>query len=85
MVMTDGDAEDKDDVIAASKAWAKNGATVLAIGVGSEDRISDSGLKILAGEKGKVHRVADFNDIHNHANTLLKQVCQALKEGECLH
>ena len=80
MVFTDGDSDDPDVVRSAAQAWAQNGATILAIGIGI--RISDAGLQNVVGMNGRVFRVANFKDIHNHASALLKQVCETVLESK---
>ena len=80
MVFTDGESSDSKVVRSATKAWAQNGATVMAIGIGIS--ISDAGLEEVAGDEGQSFRVANFEDIHNHASALLKQVCITVEESK---
>ena len=80
MVFTDGESSDSKVVRSATKAWAQNGATVMAIGIGIS--ISGAGLKEVAGVDGPSFRVANFRDIHNHASALLKQVCKTVVKSK---
>ena len=80
IIFTDGESDDPDAVRAAAKAWNQNGATIMAVGIGS--MISDAGLNDTTGTEGSVLRVANFNDIHNHASSMIKEVCEVIVKGK---
>ena len=73
MVFTDGEATDRKNVPAASQAWAKEGVTVFAIGIGSG--ISDKGLRAISGSEERAFVVDNFDAIGEMAKSLLKKVC----------
>ena len=58
---------------AASKAWADDGVTVFAIGIGSG--ISRQGLVDIAGADERALEVDSFEAISELATSLLKKVC----------
>merc|ERR1712168_627997 len=61
LVFTDGEATDRTKVPAASKAWADDGVTVFAIGIGSG--VSHKGLKDIAGSDDRAFEVSNFEAI----------------------
>ena len=63
---------------AASKAWAKNGVTVYAIGIGKG--ISHEGLTAIAGIDDRALEVENFAAISEITSTLLKKVCKTVGE-----
>ena len=74
MVFTDGEATDRTKVPDASKAWADDGVTVFAIGIGSG--VSHKGLKDIAGANERAFEVDNFEAISEMAKGLLKKVCK---------
>ena len=78
VLFTDGEANDRNDVPAASKLWADEGITVFAVGIGN--KISNDGLKAIAGADDRAMEVSDFAAIGEVAKTLLKKVCKTLGE-----
>ena len=78
MVFTDGEATDRKDVPKESEAWAKEGVTVFAIGIGSG--ISHKGLKAIAGADDRAFEVSNFEAIGEMAKSLLKKVCKNVGE-----
>ena len=78
LIFTDGDASDKPKVPAASKAWADDGVTVFAIGIGKG--ISHEGLKDIAGDDERAFEIDNFEAISELATSLLKKVCTV---GKC--
>ena len=68
-------ATDKEEVPAASKAWADDEVAVYAIGIGSG--IDQQGLIDIAGTEERVLRAKDFDAIAALAKNLMHQVCAA--------
>jgi len=75
LLFTDGVATDKEEVPAASKAWADDEVAVYAIGIGSG--IDQQGLIDIAGTEERVLRAKDFDAIAALAKNLMHQVCAA--------
>ena len=77
LVFTDGVATDRSKVPAASKAWAADGVTVFAIGIGKgmEGTAGHQGLKDIAGDDERAFSVENFEAIGEMAKSLLKKVC----------
>ena len=77
LVFTDGIATDRSKVPAASKAWADDGVTVFAIGIGKgmEGTAGHQGLKDIAGDEERAFSVENFEAIGEMAKSLLKKVC----------
>ena len=74
MIFTDGDATDRDEIPASRDAWNADGATVFAVGIGSD--LSRDGLREIAGEDKRAFEVANFEAIAEAAKSLLKEVCE---------
>ena len=74
LIFTDGEASDKDQVPAASKAWANDEVSVFAIGIG--DKISQEGLRIIAGADERAFQIANYAALGKLASSLLKEVCE---------
>jgi len=80
VVFTDGNANDYDFLPKASKAWADQGVTVFAVGIG--DKIPLLGLQRVAGSKERIMTVADFKSIGREAKSLLVKVCKAIPSSK---
>ena len=78
MVFTDGQtmSTDRPKLAPAQKAWAANGATTYAIGVGSG--IQKSELTVIAGDAKRVEQPKNFNELSSTADKLIAQVCKNL-------
>ena len=78
MVFTDGKTGSKDrpKLAPAQKAWAANGATTYAIGIGSG--IKKSELIVIAGDAKRVEQPKNFNELTSTADRLIAQVCKKL-------
>ena len=74
LVFTDGEASDKEKVPSAAQAWAEDGVTVFAIGIGSN--VKHDGLKAIAGADERAFEVATFDAIADIASGLLKHICE---------
>merc|ERR1739838_862563 len=82
LVFTDCVATDRSKVPAASKAWAADGVTVFAIGIGKgmEGTAGHQGLKDIAGDDERAFSVENFEAIGEMAKSLLKKVCKNLEK-----
>ena len=69
---------DKEDVPAASKAWADDGVTVFAIGIGT--RIGQKSLIDIAGAEERAFHVKTFDDIATMATSLMHKVFKCVTE-----
>ena len=76
LVFTDGEANDKNDVPAATQKWAADGVPVFAIGIGSG--ISRDGLAAIAGADERVLEVDNFAEIGDIAKSLFEKVCKTV-------
>jgi len=74
LVFTDGAASDGNRVPSATKAWADDGVTVFAIGIGA--KLKHKGLAEIAGADNRAFEVENFDAIAELAKGLLKQVCK---------
>merc|ERR1739838_123875 len=82
LVFTDCVATDRSKVPAASKAWAADGVTVFAIGIGKgmEGTAGHQGLKDIAGDDERAFSVENFEAIGEMAKSLLKKVCTKVEK-----
>ena len=78
LLFTDGRASDEEKVPAASQAWADDGVTVYAIGIGS--RIDQQALIDIAGSEERALRAKNFDAIAALATSLMQKVCTV---GKC--
>jgi len=79
IVFTDGQANDAEEIPAATRAWAKAGVKVFAVGIG--EGIDRQGLQVIAGDDERVLQVKDFEEIGTMANSLLVKVCKHIRIG----
>merc|ERR1719383_626635 len=75
IVFTDGNADDQIEVPEASKAWANDGVTVLAVGIGS--KITKENLAAVSGSEERAFKIRKYRHIARLAKSLLKKVCPA--------
>ena len=59
---------------AASQAWADDGVTVFAIGIGGG--IDQQGLTDIAGAEERALRAKDFDAIAELATSLMQKICK---------
>jgi len=78
LVFTDGVATDEEDVPAASKAWADDGVSVFAIGIGGH--IGQKSLIDIAGAEERALHVKTFDDIATLATSFLHKVFKCVTE-----
>lgn len=77
-VFTDGKANDKKLVAAASKKWADNKVIIFALGIGKN--VDQDGLELIAGDSSRAFRAANFQQIGETTKSMLKQVCKTIEE-----
>ena len=59
----------------ASKAWANDGVTVFAVGIGS--KITKENLTAVSGANERAFKIRKYRHIARLAKSLLKKVCPA--------
>ena len=79
-MFTDGKANDRKLVAAASKKWADNKVIIFALGIGKN--VDQDGLELIAGDSSRAFRAANFQQIGETTKSMLKQVCKTI--GMCL-
>jgi len=77
-VFTDGKANDRKLVAAASKKWADNKVIIFALGIGKN--VDQDGLELIAGDSSRAFRAANFQQIGETTKSMLKQVCKTVEE-----
>ena len=83
MVITDGDATDRNSLAAPSVALRDNGITVFSIGVEGADKAQ---LEVMAGgDKSKVFYVDSFDTLENLYKTVTHVLCNSTKPGKRLY
>ena len=73
IIFSFGRPDDFDNVAAASRAWADDGAVIYAIGVG--DGITQRDLERISGFKERTVKVKTLDDLDEIANSLRQADC----------
>ena len=82
MVITDGDATDRNSLVAPSVALRNNGISVLSIGVEGANKTQ---LEVMAGgDKSKVFYVDNFEALENLYKNITNVLCNTTKPGKRL-
>ena len=83
MVITDGDATDRNSLVAPSVALRSNGISVLSIGVEGANKTQ---LEVMAGgDKSRVFYVDNFEALENLYKNITHVLCNSTKPGKRIY
>jgi len=81
IVFTDGQANDRSQTPAASKAWRDEGVSVIAVGIG--EGINMEGLAAISGSKTRALRAKSYLRITDIIDSLLVKICKEIPAHSC--